>query len=85
MVGVEVDVIGVIKVDVYFRMIVDYIYVVGDVINWVNLMLVVICEGVVFVVMVFNDMLMVYDYFDIVLAVFIQLLVGFVGMIEEEV
>lgn len=52
-VGVVVE-NGCIMVDVNFCILVFYIYVVGDVIDWVNFMFVVIDEGCVFVDSVFG-------------------------------
>lgn len=84
-VGVDLDEKGVIKVDGYFQILVLNIYVVGDVIDWVVFILVVICEGVVFVEMVFNDNLIVVDYLGILMVVFSQLEIGIVGFMEVEV
>lgn len=70
-IGVELDEGGVIKVSVDSWINVELIYVVGDVINRVNLIFVVICEGYVFVDIVFGGIFWVVGYSLIVMVVFL--------------
>lgn len=69
-VGVEFFVMGVIKVDEYSRITVSNIWVVGDVIDRVNLILVVFMEGMVFVDIVVRGNLIKLDYENILCVVF---------------
>lgn len=83
--GVELGCVGEVVVDDYSQIVVLLIYVVGDVINCVQLIFVVICEGMVFVDIVFNGKLIKVDYELILLVVFIQFEFGIVGLFEEVV
>lgn len=47
-----------------------FVYVIGDVIDCVNFIFVVICEGMVFVEIVFKGNLMKFDYELILIVIF---------------
>lgn len=82
--GVETDVAGAIKVDVYSKTTADNVYAVGDVTNRVNLTPVAIREGAAFAATVFGGKPTAYDHNDIASAVFTQPPVGTVGLSEAE-
>lgn len=51
-----------LKVDLFLRINVDLIWVIGDVINCINLIFVVFMEGMVMVKIVFGNELIKFDY-----------------------
>jgi len=80
--GVEVDGVGAIVVDQYFRTTAENIYAVGDVTNRVLLTPVAIREGAAVVNTVFRGKPTTVDYTDIPTAIFSQPEAGTVGMTE---
>ena len=82
--GVETDLLGAIKVDVYSKTNIDNIYAVGDVTNRANLTPVAIREGAAFAQTVFNNTPSSADHTNIPTAVFSQPELGTVGLTEAE-
>jgi glutathione reductase (NADPH) len=82
--GVEMDVLGGVKVDDYSRTNVDNIWAVGDVTNRVQLTPVAIHEAMCFLETAFKDNPSIPDYESIPTAVFSQPEIGTVGPTEAQ-
>ncbi len=81
--GVEVDGMGVVKVDAYSRTSAENIYAVGDVTNRLQFTPVAIREGAAVVQTLFQGRPTAVDYDHVPVAVFANPEVGSVGLTEE--
>lgn len=86
--NIQIDVIdkGLIMVDKYQNMMVDGVYVVGDIMGQFEFILVVVKVGCLLSECLFNQQYDVYlDYVLVLMVVFSYLFIGIVGLIEVEV
>lgn len=83
-IGIEVDSIGLIKVDEYMQTNVSHIWAIGDVANHYQLTPVAIHEAMCFIQTAFHDNPKMPDYENIATTVFSQPELGKVGLLESE-
>ena len=82
--GVDLDVVGAVRVDPFSRSSVANVYAIGDCTNRLNLTPVAIAEARAFVETVFRGNPTPMDYRDVPTAVFSLPTLGTVGLIESE-
>lgn len=83
-IGLEIDSCGQLKVNSMYQIVQLYVYVVGDVIGYLSLVLVVYDQGCIVVQVLVKGEVIVYLIEDIFIGIYIILEISFVGKIEQQ-